>query len=765
VILVTGTALEAVAQQQYTVLDLGTLGGMSSAAFGINNYGQIVGGAYVSSGAEDAFLYANGMMVDLGPGQAYGISGNGQIVGAGGGRAFIYNAGTRADLGPGTAFGVNNSGQVALESTSENGREAFLYSGGITIDLGPGVPYAINDRGQLVWTSDPTGVGSGADLLYSNGMNIDLGAGQATAINNYGQVVGSDYGSAFLYSAGIVVPLPGLSGGSYPNAINNNGQVVGRDDGGAFLYSAGTTINLNDLIPANSRWTLIDATAINDNGQIVGYGVNPSGQEHAFLLSPPPILTGHVYCTCDSNAITGAIVQINGHSAITDSGGAYTLTNGPPSTYTALVSGNNYAPLTTNLTVPPAVPKLTNDFYLTNLTLVINPIFDATITADLDVIEITNSIKSSIQEIERYIANPMCVKVLFVETNTGLGANFSARYLLLYSAYIAALQNNANKSANDTIALDTMPSGPATGINGTTVVLLTAANEEAIGNTSMPNKVANDYGGFYGTVFLNITNMNLTRPAQHTNLYDLQSVAAHELDEVLGIGGCGSHLYLTTSYTGQASPTDAVSPLDFFRYSAPGARSFTLDPTATAYFSIDFGITTNVYFNQHGKGSDFGDWGGSAGSADGESNKPPQVQDAFFTPGAMPNLGRNELIALDVVGYTLLSAPPTIQNPTYAANTFTFDWTAVPGKSYQVQYATSLTGNVWNNLGDPITASDLTAAFSDIGASDSERYYQVLISQASVIPSLSNYRSRAIMTPHSLITNGSIPHYLLPARP
>ena len=44
--------------------------------------------------------------------------------------------------------------------------------------------------------------------------------------------------------------------------------------------------NLNNLIPPGSGFTLDDATAINDNGQIAANGYNAQGQEHAFLLSP-----------------------------------------------------------------------------------------------------------------------------------------------------------------------------------------------------------------------------------------------------------------------------------------------------------------------------------------------------------------------------------------------------------------------------------------------------------------------------------------------
>jgi probable HAF family extracellular repeat protein len=48
--------------------------------------------------------------------------------------------------------------------------------------------------------------------------------------------------------------------------------------------------DLNSPIATNSGWLLKVAAAINDNGQIVGWGVNPSGEIHAFLLTPLPSL-------------------------------------------------------------------------------------------------------------------------------------------------------------------------------------------------------------------------------------------------------------------------------------------------------------------------------------------------------------------------------------------------------------------------------------------------------------------------------------------
>ena len=45
-------------------------------------------------------------------------------------------------------------------------------------------------------------------------------------------------------------------------------------------------LDLNKLIATGSGWKLISAAGINDMGQIVGYGLSPDGQNHAFLLNP-----------------------------------------------------------------------------------------------------------------------------------------------------------------------------------------------------------------------------------------------------------------------------------------------------------------------------------------------------------------------------------------------------------------------------------------------------------------------------------------------
>ena len=98
---------------------------------------------------------------------------------------------------------------------------------------------------------------------------------------------------AFLYSGGTMKDLDGMSGSaSWAYCVNNKGQVVGdrtvNSVGYAFLYTDGIMQDLNSLIPTSSEWELGHASSINDNGWIVGWGMNPSGQQHAFLLTPVP---------------------------------------------------------------------------------------------------------------------------------------------------------------------------------------------------------------------------------------------------------------------------------------------------------------------------------------------------------------------------------------------------------------------------------------------------------------------------------------------
>jgi probable HAF family extracellular repeat protein len=90
---------------------------------------------------------------------------------------------------------------------------------------------------------------------------------------------------------GTLGALPGNVSESAAWGINDSGQVVGyamitsSGETHAFLYSGGRMQDLNDLIPADSGWELLGANAINNSGEIVGYG-RLNEEPRAFLATP-----------------------------------------------------------------------------------------------------------------------------------------------------------------------------------------------------------------------------------------------------------------------------------------------------------------------------------------------------------------------------------------------------------------------------------------------------------------------------------------------
>src|SRR5205814_8435866 len=125
---------------------------------------------------------------------------------------------------------------------------------------------------------------------------------QGLAINTSGQITGGSTTTgesashAFVYSGGKMTDLGTLGGSNSGGAgINALGQVVGssstaNSDTHAFLFSGGPgMVDLNTLVTNGEGWTLEFAQGINEAGQITGTGINPSGFQRAFLLTPATI--------------------------------------------------------------------------------------------------------------------------------------------------------------------------------------------------------------------------------------------------------------------------------------------------------------------------------------------------------------------------------------------------------------------------------------------------------------------------------------------
>jgi len=82
----------------------------------------------------------------------------------------------------------------------------------------------------------------------------------------------------------------------------------------------------------------------------------------------------------------------------------------------------------------------------------------------------------------------------------------------------------------------------------------------------------------------------------------------------------------------------------------------------------------------------------------------------------------------------LAGQPMPVSQPSFtgieaADGGYALSWTTLPGLVYQVQFTTDLSGNIWNNLGNPTTASGNTLSFSDVQPQDGQRFYRVVISQ------------------------------------
>ncbi len=309
---------------KYVLVDLGTLGGLESRAYGINNLGQVVGTAEDSGRNTHAFIYENGVMRDLNlrnprVRKALAINDAGDIAGtwsppAMSERAMLMRGSNVVDAGTfggssGFARAINSSATLVGDAqTPTNTYRAFVYTNGVLRDLGTlgGVESqarAINRWEHIVGWSYTTNGFEAFLHTPTNGMRglgtLGGAGSQAFGINDLGHIVGQAYNSegqlhAFLNAAGTMVDLGSLGAPfSRAVAVNNLGQVVGTSDNfnarpRAFLWQNCVMYDLNQLI-TNANWELREATAVNDSGQIVGIGKKGIQQEdRAFLLTPAP---------------------------------------------------------------------------------------------------------------------------------------------------------------------------------------------------------------------------------------------------------------------------------------------------------------------------------------------------------------------------------------------------------------------------------------------------------------------------------------------
>jgi probable HAF family extracellular repeat protein len=316
------------ASEAYEPIDLGTLGGDRSYAYGINARGQIVGSSEIIPGQRyprHAFLWENGEMTDLGTlggdaSWAGAINNRGQVIGGsryipGPSRsphAFLWENGVMTDLGDWGVSDINDRGQIV--GCAGNPEHAFLWDRGEMTDLGTlggnsSCAEGINSLGQVVGYSKSATATHRHAFLWDRGEMTDLGTlggewSVADAINDRGQVVGASVtGGAggerqslgVLWERGVMTVLgtPGVLGGGeiYVLDINNRGQAVGyahavfadnpNSVSRAHLWENGEIVVLGNLGGEDGH-----ANGINNRGQIVGSSDTSSGDTHATLWQP-----------------------------------------------------------------------------------------------------------------------------------------------------------------------------------------------------------------------------------------------------------------------------------------------------------------------------------------------------------------------------------------------------------------------------------------------------------------------------------------------
>jgi probable HAF family extracellular repeat protein len=179
-----------------------------------------------------------------------------------------------------------------------------------------GFARAVNDRGEIAGSlTDPTlttvlGARTAVVWRKGGGKNYRITQitpgfeGDSASINSLGQVTGQYKKDGinfvpFLWKNRRITNLGTLGGvTASPAAINARTIIVGSSATSsginhAFVWESGTIRDLNNLlVNAAPGWELTNATGINDQGTIVGYGnyTDTSGivTQRSFILAPAP---------------------------------------------------------------------------------------------------------------------------------------------------------------------------------------------------------------------------------------------------------------------------------------------------------------------------------------------------------------------------------------------------------------------------------------------------------------------------------------------
>jgi hypothetical protein len=163
------------------------------------------------------------------------------------------------------------------------------------------LPLTINDNGYVAGVCSQNDEAQHGFLYYHNKYwDLGLSPQGFFCLNNHNTVAGSDPSGFAVWDwdgsgPKLKTPAPLLPTGftwGYLTGINDSGQMVGTGSDNPQIYSKaffsdGSNSTDLSLLITDPAWTLIDAVAINNAGQIAGTGTL-NGVETAYLLTPLP---------------------------------------------------------------------------------------------------------------------------------------------------------------------------------------------------------------------------------------------------------------------------------------------------------------------------------------------------------------------------------------------------------------------------------------------------------------------------------------------
>ena len=379
---------KATQPHRYTVINLGTLGGIEAAGYGINNRGWVNGDADLQgSQTEHGFLWRNGVKVDLGtfggpnssapgfPNDKGVIVGTAQTPEEDPNGEFFNGYGCPTTTN-GYCLGVNNI-NLPFRWEDNTGMTPLLTLGG-----NQGSAVAVNNGGQVVGIAEnstqdtscvpPQVLDFEAAIWEPNRLDPQElppfpgdTTGQALAINDHGDAVGCSgtCGSTSLPFAvspyacvhatlwrnseeGWSVTDLGNLGGTpiLAAGINNRGQVAG----GSFLAGDATfhaflwteENGMQDLGTLPGDFST-GASGMNNKGQIVGGSMDATGNSRAFLWENGVMTDLNTLISSGSSLYLTNGVDINDNGEIV--GGAFDPSTGASPSFLAIPCDDAHA--------------------------------------------------------------------------------------------------------------------------------------------------------------------------------------------------------------------------------------------------------------------------------------------------------------------------------------------------------------------------------------------------------------------------------------